>query len=52
MTKKVKKVEEQFVEVFVEGVSMSVEAEIKNDDNRTAEQDKEKSEGEKVNNSE
>ena len=32
MTKKVKKVEDQFVEVFVEGVSMSVEAEIKNDD--------------------
>jgi len=52
MTKKVKKVEEQFVEVFVEGVSMSGEAEIKNDDNRPAEQDKEKSEREENNNSE
>ena len=46
------KVEDQFVEVFVEGVSMSGEADIKNDDNRTAENDKEKLEGEKINNSE
>ena len=52
MTKKVKKVEDKFVEVFVEGVSMSGEADIKNDDNRTAENDKEKLEGEKIHNRE
>ena len=40
------------VNVFVDGVSMSGEAEIKNDNNRSAENDTEKPEGEEVNNSE
>jgi|TARA_R110000824_G_scaffold241772_1_gene430536 hypothetical protein len=50
MSEKVKKVEEQFVEVFVKGVSMSGEAEI--NDNNSVEQDKEKPEREESNNSE
>ena len=40
------------VNVFVDGVSMSGKAEIKNDNNRSAENDTEKPEGEEVNNSE
>ena len=48
-----KEVAEKSVEVFVDGVSMSNETGLKNDNsNRPVENDSEKSEGEEANNSE
>jgi hypothetical protein len=48
MSDQKKEQEEQVVEVFVSGVSMSGKAEINNDSERSTENDQEQPDGEKV----